>query len=280
MSEIMLPLQGQETKKAIDNYKDLLKKDIKDWISNTFKIKHKRLKNSFFLNEYRIFGNPIDEIGLKEWLKENRNWLNDFDFGTPEFFEEESFFTHYSQNSIISFEPYQKSINGYITGKRVDDEILSKVIYKSIDSIINKYQLEIKKVKKILFNNWGLFKSDTKKLTMIITLLSRLDEELKQNKKNIKSKISIIGTPKNIYNENIKKNPADDMIKKIFLRLKEIKKYFKILDNGLTKLLSISNTKMILRLTIVMAFLTLLGVYFAYSQVTSISPSKIFEFNK
>jgi hypothetical protein len=50
---------------------------------------------------------------------------------------------------------------------------------------------------------------------------------------------------------------------------KEIKKDLKILDNGVTKILSIANIKTILLLTIVMLFLTSLGVFFAYKQVST-----------
>ena len=58
-------------------------------------------------------------------------------------------------------------------------------------------------------------------------------------------------------------------MKDIFFKLKEIKKDLKILDNGVTKILSIANTKTILWLTIIMALLTFLGVFFAYKQVST-----------
>ena len=114
-----------------------------------------------------------------------------------------------------------------------------------------------------------LFNNSSKKLTLLITSINRLNEELKQNKKDIKNKISIIGTSKSIYDENIEENVADKLMKNIFFRLKEIKKDLKILDNGITKILSIANTKTILWLTIIMAFLTFLGVFFAYKQVST-----------
>ena len=93
-----------------------------------------------------------------------------------------------------------------------------------------------------------------------------LNEELKQN---IKDKISIIGISKNINDENIEENIADKFMKDIFFKLKEIKKDLKILDNGVTRILSIANTKKILWLTIIMALLTFLGVFFAYKQVST-----------
>ena len=58
-------------------------------------------------------------------------------------------------------------------------------------------------------------------------------------------------------------------MKDIFFKLKEIKKDLKILDNGVTKILSIANTKKILWLTIIMALLTFLGVFFTYKQVST-----------
>jgi hypothetical protein len=257
---------GQETKKAIDQYKSLLKEDIKKWTSLTFKIKYKDLENSFFMDVYNVFGNPKSEEELKLWLKQNKQWLNDFDFSNAQFFEKEGFFTHYSQNSIISFEPFKRDINRVITGKRIDDEILSRVITKSFNSIINKYQLELEELRTTVFKGWLLFNSDTKRLTMIITLLNRLREELKQNKKYIKNNIYVIGTPKNIYNDNIEHNPTKKIVKNIFRRLKEIQKDLEILDNGINKILSISNTKAILWLTIIMSILTAFSVYGTFNQ--------------
>ena len=121
-------------------------------------------------------------------------------------------------------------------------------------------------MKKKLFSRWILFNSSSKRLTLLIILINRLNEELKQN---IKDKISIIGKSKNINDENIEENIADKFMKDIFFRLKEIKKDLKILDNGITKILSIANTKTILWLTIVMLFLTFLGVFFTYKQVST-----------
>ena len=121
-------------------------------------------------------------------------------------------------------------------------------------------------MKKKLFSRWILFNSSSKRLTLLIILINRLNEELKQN---IKDKISIIGISKNINNENIEENIADKFMKDIFFKLKEIKKDLKILDNGVTKILSIANTKKILWLTIIMALLTFLGVFFAYKQVST-----------
>ena len=121
-------------------------------------------------------------------------------------------------------------------------------------------------MKKKLFSRWILFNSSSKRLTLLIILINRLNEELKQN---IKDKISIIGISKNINDENIEENIADKFMKDIFFRLKEIKKDLKILDNGVTRILSIANTKKILWLTIIMALLTFLGVFFAYKQVST-----------
>lgn len=140
------------------------------------------------------------------------------------------------------------------------------LIYRSIYFLINYYQLELEKLKKKLFSRWILFNSSSKRLTLLIILINRLNEELKQN---IKDKISIIGKSKNINDENIEENIADKFMKDIFFKLKEIKKDLKILDNGVTRILSIANTKKILWLTIIMALLTFLGVFFAYKQVST-----------
>ena len=121
-------------------------------------------------------------------------------------------------------------------------------------------------MKKKLFSRWILFNSSSKRLTLLIILINRLNEELKQN---IKDKISIIGISKNINDENIEENIADKFMKDIFFKLKEIKKDLKILDNGVTRILSIANTKKILWLTIIMALLTFLGVFFEYKQVST-----------
>ena len=79
-------------------------------------------------------------------------------------------------------------------------------------------------MKKKLFSRWILFNSSSKRLTLLIILINRLNEELKQN---IKDKISIIGKSKNINDENIEENIADKFMKDIFFKLKEIKKDLK-----------------------------------------------------
>jgi len=243
---------GQETKKAIDNYKDSVKIDMQQWVMNTFKLKNKVLKNSFFIDEFKINGNPTNKNELKQWLKDNRNWLNDYDFGYPQFYEKRNFYTLYSSNTIIELEPYNIDINSVLTGKRIDDDILSRVILKSIHSILNRHIVKIEYIKARVFKN--IHKSSLKilntnlsikNLTITIILLDRLKEELKQNKKDIKSRISEIGKPINIFNDKEENNPSDRMIKNIFTKLKEAKKELKILDKGINKILSITNTRVV-----------------------------------
>jgi len=91
-------------------------------------------------------------------------------------------------------------------------------------------------------------------------LLDRLKEELKQNRQYIQQEISQIGRPINIFDDKEEKNPSDIMMKNIFSRLKESRKELKILDKGINKILSASNTKAMLRLTIIMTILTVFGI--------------------
>jgi len=142
---------GQETKKAIDSYKDSVKTDIKQWIMTTFKLKNKSLESSFFIDEFKIFGNPTSENELKQWIKNNKNWLNDYYFGYPQFYEKRNFYTLYSSNTIIGLEPYNRDINGVITGKSIDDDILSRVIVKSIHSVLDKHTIKIEDIKAKVF---------------------------------------------------------------------------------------------------------------------------------
>lgn len=253
---------------TIKDYNDSLKIDLKKWICDIFKLKDYKLKKYFFVDNYDVLGNPTNEEDFKLWLKENKKWLKDFKFYSK-FFQNENFFTYYSQNTIINFEPYQIEKDKITNVKKINEEILGRIIYRSIYFLINYYQLELEKLKKKLFSRWILFNSSSKRLTLLIILINRLNEELKKNKQNIKDKISIIGISKNINDENIEENIADKFMKDIFFRLKEIKKDLKILDNGVTKILSIANIKTILLLTIVMLFLTSLGVFFAYKQVST-----------
>ncbi len=258
---------GQETKKAIDKYKDTIKIDIEQWIINTFKLTKNILGSSFFIDEFQINGNPTNKSELKQWLQDNRNWLNDYDFGCPQFYVKENFYTHYSSNTIIGLEPYSIKTNNSTIGKNINDDILSRVIVKSIQSTLNKHTKKIENIKAKVFKN--IYKSSFKilntnlsinDLTITMILLDRLEEELKQNKKDIKSSISEIGKPVNIFNDNEENNPSTRMIKDIFTRLKEARKELKILDKGINKILSTANTRAILVLTIVMAVLTVLGV--------------------
>ena len=249
----------------IDWKLEFLKIDLKKWICDIFKLKDYKLKKYFFVDNYDVLGNPTNEEDFKLWLKENKKWLKDFKFYSK-FFQNENFFTYYSQNTIINFEPYQIEKDKITNVKKINEEILGRIIYRSIYFLINYYQLELEKLKKKLFSRWILFNSSSKRLTLLIILINRLNEELKQN---IKDKISIIGISKNINDENIEENIADKFMKDIFFKLKEIKKDLKILDNGVTRILSIANTKKILWLTIIMALLTFLGVFFAYKQVST-----------
>ena len=197
---------------------------------------YEKFNQEFIENQKECLTNEED---FKLWLKENKKWLKDFKFYSK-FFQNENFFTYYSQNTIINFEPYQIEKDKITNVKKINEEILGRIIYRSIYFLINYYQLELEKLKKKLFSRWILFNSSSKRLTLLIILINRLNEELKQN---IKDKISIIGISKNINDENIEENIADKFMKDIFFKLKEIKKDLKILDNGVTKILSIANTK-------------------------------------
>lgn len=262
---------GQETKKAIDNYKSSVKTNIKQWVMNTFKLKNKALESSFFIDEFKIHDNPTNKNELKQWIQDNRNWLNDYDFGYPQFYEKRNFYTLYSSNTIIGLEPYSIDINGVITDKNINDDILSRVITKGIHSILNMHTKKIENIKARVFKD--IHKSSLKilntnlsinDLTITTILLDRLKEELKQNKQDIQLTISQIGRPMNIYSDKVESNPSSAMMKNIFTRLKESRKELNILDKGINKILSTSNTRVILYLTIIMAFLTAFGIYITF----------------
>ena len=65
------------------------------------------------------------------------------------------------------------------------------------------------------------------------------------------------------------RKPIDDDRKRKAVTMNVSNKDLKILDNGVTRILSIANTKKILWLTIIMALLTFLGVFFVYKQVST-----------
>jgi len=259
-----------ESKKVIEKYKDKIKLDIKQWSRDTFKFQNKVINSAFFIDEYRILGNPTMEDNLKQWLKDNRNWLNDYGFGYPAYYKNKEFNTIYSSNIIIGLEPYYVDINGIKTGKRINNDILSRAIIKSINSIISKHTDKVEELRAEGFMN--LQKSSFKilesklsiedlKITMMY--LNRLEYELELNKQNIRNTIAQIGIPKNIYDNEENNNPADEMITDIFSNLKRIKKHLEILDMAVSDILSIENTKAIYRLQLIVIGITIIGVIVA-----------------
>ena len=162
----------------IDWKLEFLKIDLKKWICDIFKLKDYKLKKYFFVDNYYVLGNPTNEEDFKLWLKENKKWLKDFKFYSK-FFQNENFFTYYSQNTIINFEPYQIEKDKITNVKKINEEILGRIIYRSIYFLINYYQLELEKLKKKLFSRWILFNSSSKRLTLLIILINRLNEELR-----------------------------------------------------------------------------------------------------
>ena len=262
--------RGKVSKKAIETYKDKIKLDIKQWSIETSKFKNKVLSTSFFLDEYQIKGNPTIENDLKEWIKANRNWLHDYGFGYPEYFENKEFYTIYSSNIVIGFEPYYNDINGVITGKRIDNDILSRAIHESINSIINKYTDRVEELRSEGFTNlqkssFKILKSklsiEDLKITMMY--LKRLEVELELNKQNIRDTIAQIGIPKNIHNNEENNNPADKMITNIFTNIERIKKHLEILDMAVSDVLSIENIKAIYTLQKTVFWVTVMGVIVA-----------------
>ena len=85
-----------------------------------------KLKKYFFVDNYYVLGNPTNEEDFKLWLKENKKWLKDFKFYSK-FFQNENFFTYYSQNTIINFEPYQIEKDKITNVKKINEEILGRI---------------------------------------------------------------------------------------------------------------------------------------------------------
>ncbi|MEA2019912.1 MAG: hypothetical protein U9N59_15890 [Campylobacterota bacterium] len=280
-----------ESQKVIEKYKDKIKLDIEQWSIDTFKFKNKVVNTAFFIDKYQIKGNPIIENNLKEWIKDNRSWLNDYGLAYSEYYENNGFNTIYSSNIVIELEPYIIDINGVLTGKSIHDGVLSRIIVNSINSIISKYTDRIEKLRAEGFMNlqkssFKILKSklsiEDLKITMMY--LNRLEIELELNKENIRNTISQLGIPKNIFEDKKSiqpstihqrltmdrnlhnkenENPADKMITDIFSNLKRIKKHLEILDMAVSDVLSIENTKAIYKLQKTVIWITVIGVIVA-----------------
>jgi len=262
-----------KTKKYINDYKDTIKNDIKKWIKNTFKLPKRTFKNSFFIDEFKIYGNPKTKYELAQWLKEyENNWLNNYGLSCPKLYKKDNFYTICSSRLIFELEPYYiKNNDKLIEGKNIDDDIISIVIMESIYFTLSKYTKKIDKIKAKTFNN--IYKSSFKilytnlsiiDLTRAMISIDRLEKELELNRIYINNKMSVLGKRINISNNSEEDCSFDKIISD---RLEEIKQDLKILDNGINKILSIYNTRAILILTIAMFIVTLLGVYISFKGI-------------
>lgn len=271
---------NNQAEKEIYLYKNKIEQNIKKWTIKNFKLKASVINNSFFIDLYNIYGNPIKKNDLKEWIKCNKNWLNDYGCKNSEFFEKRGFYNMYSTKSFFSFDPHTTNNDNITRAKLIDGNILSRAITGSINSIIQKYSLSLEDLRNVGFNN--LQKRNSKilntnlpieQLQISIMLINRLKNELQFNKKDIKYLVSEIGTPHNIYNNTNKNNPSKTMIKNIFNSLNELEVHFEILNKGLITVLSVENIKKIYSLqkiviviTIVSLIISGIGIYMSYDK--------------
>ncbi|OUF35189.1 hypothetical protein AZZ63_002272 [Enterobacter hormaechei] len=69
----------------INNQKDVLRKDIEDWIQKGFKWNVKNSHSFTYIDVYRISGNPTNENERREWWKKNSTWLNEYGININDF---------------------------------------------------------------------------------------------------------------------------------------------------------------------------------------------------
>ncbi|HIE2222641.1 TPA: hypothetical protein ACXK2U_003021 [Serratia marcescens] len=279
----------------INNQKDVLRKDIEDWIKKGFKWNSKNSHSFTYVDVYSISGNPTNESDRREWWKKNSTWLNEYgiNINSLDILEGDSFLI--SKPKITSSKyKLAKVMAKFETVEELNKRDFFKyklraiAISEAILNVVEKYSEKIKSLRGNGFENLYKGTKITRKnqkniqeIKRVLIMLSRLEQELEQSNFFISHSLADIGELQNLY-KNISENLATETFKKAEFRVKTIKEAILIVDTGLTNYLSVQSIyvmyklqKWMFVLSIVVTIATIIGVLSGWENII-----KIFEIAK
>lgn len=279
----------------INNQKDVLRKDIEDWIQKGFKWNVKNSHSFTYIDVYRISGNPTNENERREWWKKNSTWLNEYGININDFAILEGNGFLISKPKITSSKyTVAKVMAKFETAEELNKrdffryKIRVVAISEAIFNVVEKYSEKIKYLRgngfENLYKGTKLTRRNQKNIQEIkrsLIMLSRFEQELEKSNFFIAHSLAEVGELQNLY-KNISENLAVETFKKAEFRVKTIKEAILIVDTGLTNYLSVQSIyvmyklqKWMFILSIVVTIATIIGVLSGWENII-----KIFEMAK
>ena len=279
----------------INNQKDVLRKDIEDWIQKGFKWNVKNSHSFTYIDVYRISGNPTNENERREWWKKNSTWLNEYGININDFAILEGNGFLISKPKITSSKyTVAKVMAKFETAEELNKrdffryKIRAVAISEAIFNVVEKYSEKIKYLRgngfENLYKGTKLTRRNQKNIQEIkrsLIMLSRFEQELEKSNFFIAHSLAEVGELQNLY-KNISENLAVETFKKAEFRVKTIKEAILIVDTGLTNYLSVQSIyvmyklqKWMFILSIVVTIATIIGVLSGWENII-----KIFEMAK
>ncbi|PQY67608.1 hypothetical protein C5974_13945 [Cronobacter sakazakii] len=274
----------------INNQKDVLRKDIEDWIQKGFKWNVKNSHSFTYIDVYRISGNPTNKNERREWWKQNSTWLNEYGININDFaiLEGDGFLI--SKPKITSSKyTLAKVMANFETAEELNQrdffryKIRAVAISEVILNVVEKYSEKIKYLRgngfENLYKGTKLTRRNQKNIQEIkrsLIMLSRFEQELEKSSFFIAHSLAEAGELQNLY-KNISENLAVETFKKAEFRVKAIKDAILIVDTGLTNYLSVQSIyvmyklqKWMFILSIVVTIATIIGVLSGWENIIKI----------
>lgn len=255
-------------KNAADKYKNLLRSDFENWIIKNFKLGQKDIKQISFTDLYQVCENPRVESELQQWKKDNTEWLECHGISRQSYHSDEKLYAWRKLTGRYGFVHTLAKLEPHIKEHTdsTKDDIEGIGIVNALLSLVKKYDAEIDSLNNNGFDKisswWQIWKpTSVVKIKKLKARIERYKNDFEDNKETIKQPILQLNLSKqNIYSEQ-EVNLAEKIIEHIEYRIKEMEKNIKILDTGLTEIISNRNTIAMFWLTLVVGIATIVGVF-------------------
>lgn len=274
----------------ISSERDNLRECFKSWVSKNFRWNKAVMETASYVDVYKIDGNVTQSNMIKEWLSKNSRWLQDFGVSVNGF---DSYFSH---ELVYTTSNNSGDISRYVdivTKLKTEDEskfgdfleykVRAIAIATTLHNVIGRYRIILEKLrskgfKNIYSGNKNLIKkpSNMQELKKLVTLISRLEQEMDQSEHWISHEISEVGELKDMMREE-DVDLGKNTIQNIKYQISQIKRAAEVIDSGLTDYLSIQNIyimyklqKWMFILSIVVTVATIVGVVSGWNDLKPI----------
>lgn len=257
---------------TMDKYKNTMRSDFENWIIKNFNLKQKEIKQISFVDLYEVYGNPSAESELQEWKKDNFKWLECYGILRGSYHSDRKLYIlrngvnkYGSVHTLAKLEPHVEVVDGVHTDSTQDD-IESIGGISALLSIMRSYGEDINTINGEGFDRisswWQIWKpTSVVRIKKLKARIERYKNEFEENRDAVKLLILQLSLPKEniLFEKEI--NLTENIVQYMDSRIKEMEKSIKILDGGLTEIISSRNTIAMFWLTLVVGIATIVGVY-------------------